>query len=341
MQYQNYYEILGVPENATEEQIKKAFRKGARKYHPDLNPDNPEAEENFKKLNEANQVLSDPEKRQKYDQFGSQWKQYNQAGGSPEDFNWSQWSTGPSSGKSSAYETRQVSPEEFEQIFGQGGGDFSDFFATLFGAAAAQDTRTGAGFRQRATYQPYQGSRSYQPAPHLETSLKISLGEAYHGTSRVIQKSDHDKVKAKIPPGVRTGSRIRLKGKGQPGQGGQLAGDLYLDIEVVPDPDFERKGDDLETTVFVDLYTLMLGGNIEVNTLSKTVRLDIPPETPNLTRFRLRGLGMPNLNRKKDRGDLYARVSVVLPENLTKGEQDHFSALQDLHRSKKTRESHA
>jgi len=121
MQYQNYYKILGVPEDASEEQIKKAFRKGARKYHPDINPDNPEAEENFKKLNEAYQVLSDPEKRQKYDQFGSNWKQYNQAGGAPEDFNWSQWTAGPPQDKSSTYGTRRVSPEEFEQIFGQGG----------------------------------------------------------------------------------------------------------------------------------------------------------------------------------------------------------------------------
>jgi len=331
MQYQNYYQILGVPEGASEEQIKKAFRKGARKYHPDVNPDNPEAEENFKKLNEAYQVLSDPEKRPKYDQFGSQWKQYNQAGGAPEDFNWSQWTAGSPEGKSSSYETRRVSPEEFEQIFGQGGGGFSDFFSTLFGA---QDARTDAGFRQRDTYQPYPGSHSYQQAQNLETSLKISLEEAYHGTSRVIQKSNDDKVKAKIPPGVRTGSRVRLKGKGQPGQGGQSAGDLFLEIEVTPDPDFERKGDDLEKTVFVDLYTLLLGGNIEVNTLGKTVRLDIPPETPNQTRFRLRGLGMPKLNRKKDRGDLYARVSVVLPGNLSAEEQNLYEDLKKLRQSK-------
>lgn len=334
MEYQNYYKILGVPEDASEEQIKKAFRKGARKHHPDVNPDNPEAEENFKKLNEAYQVLSDPEKRQKYDQFGSQWKQYNQAGGQPEDFNWSQWTTGSPQGQSSSYQTRRVSPEEFEQIFGQGGGGFSDFFATLFGAAAAQDARTGAGFRQRDTYQPYQGSRSYQQAQNLETSLKISLEEAYHGTSRVIQKSDHDKVKAKIPPGVRTGSRVRLKGKGQPGQGNQPAGDLFLEVEVTPNPDFERKGDDLQTTLQVDLYTLILGGSVEVKTLDKTVRLDIPPQTQNQTRFRLRGLGMPKLNQKKVKGDLYVHVSAVLPEKLTEEEQKLYETLKTLRESK-------
>lgn len=334
MQYQNYYEILGVPKDATKEQIKKAFRKGARKYHPDVNPDNPEAEENFKKLNEAYQVLSDPEKRQKYDQFGSQWKEYNQAGGKPEDFNWSQWTAGPPQDNSSTYETRQVSPEEFEQFFGQGGGDFSDFFSTLFGAAAARDARTGAGFRQRSTYQPYPGSRSYQQAQNLETRLKISLEEAYHGTSRVIQKSVDDKVKAKIPPGVHTGSRIRLKGKGQPGQDGQSAGDLLLEIEVTPDPDFERKGDDLQTTIKVDLYTLVLGGSVEVKTLDKSVRLDIPPQTQNQTRFRLRGLGMPKLNQKKARGDLFVSVSSVLPEKLSAEEQILYEDLKKLRQSK-------
>jgi len=334
MQYQNYYKILGVPEDASEEQIKKAFRKGARKYHPDVNPDNPEAEENFKKLNEAYQVLSDSEKRQKYDQFGSQWKQYQQTGGKPEDFNWSQWTSRPTSDRTSGYKTRQVSPEEFEQIFGQGVGGFSDFFDTLFGAAAAQGTRTGAGFQQRDTYQPYPGSRSYQQAQNLETSLKISLEEACHGTSRVIQKSNDDKVKAKIPPGVRTGSRVRLKGKGQPGQGGQSAGDLFLEIEVTPHPSFERKGDDLQTIIQVDLYTLVLGGSVEVKTLDKTVRLDIPSQTQNQTRFRLRGLGMPKLNQKKVRGDLYISVSAVLPEKLSEEEQNLYEDLKNLRRSK-------
>lgn len=334
MQYQNYYKILGVPEDASEEQIKKAFRKGARKYHPDVNPDNPEAEENFKKLNEAYQVLSDFEKRQKYDQFGNQWKQYQQTGGKPEDFNWSQWTSRPTSDRTSGYKTRQVSPEEFEQIFGQGGGGFSDFFDTLFGAAAARSGRTGAGFQQRETYQPFSGNRAVQQGQDLETPVNISLEEAYHGTSRIIQKGPGDKVKAKIPPGVRTGSRVRLKGKGHPGLDSQHPGDLYLIIEVSPDPNYERKGDDLQISIPVDIYTLLLGGNIELKTLGKTVRLDIPPETQNQTRFRLRELGMPKQNRKKGRGDMYVQVSAVLPENLTEEEREQFAALQNLHQSK-------
>ncbi len=334
MKYQNYYKILGVPESASEKEIKKAFRKGARKFHPDVNPDDSQAEENFKKLNEAYQVLSNPEKRKKYDQFGSQWKQYNQSGGKPGDFNWSQWTERPPNDRRSRSKTRQVSPEEFEQIFGQGSGGFSDFFETLFGASAAQSAHSGTGFQQRDTYRPFQESRSTQQAQDLETTVKISLEEAFHGTSRVIQKNSSDKVKAKIPPGVRTGSRVRLKGKGQSGLGSKPAGDLYLNIEVAPHPDFERNGDDLQIFVPVDIYILLLGGNIEVKTLEKKVKLDIPQETQNQTRFRLRGLGMPKLNQKNIRGDIYVQVSAVLPENLTDEEREHFSTLQNLHQSK-------
>lgn len=333
MEYQNYYKILGIPEDASEDQIKKAFRKGARKYHPDVNPDNPEAEENFKILNEAYQALSDPERRKKYDQFGSQWKQHSQTGGQPDDFNWSQWASGPAANQTHGQETRRVSPEEFEQIFGQGGG-FSDFFETLFGAAAARDARTGAGFQQRETYQPFGRNRTIQQGQDLETPVNISLEEAYHGTSRIIQKGPGDKVKAKIPPGVRTGSRVRLKGKGQPGSAGQSPGDLFLNVDVASHPDFERKGDDLQVSIPVDIYTLLLGGNIEVKTPGKTVRLDIPPETQNQTRFRLRDLGMPTLDQKNNRGDMYVQVSAVLPEILTEDEREKFTALQNLHKSK-------
>ncbi len=340
MKYQNYYKILGVPESASEQEIKKAFRKGARKFHPDVNPDDPEAEENFKKLNEAYQVLSNPDKRKRYDQFGSQWKQHNQAGGEPDDFNWSQWASSPPSDQRSGSKTRQVSPEEFEQIFGQGSGGFSDFFETLFGAAA-QRAHKGASFQQRDTYKPYQESHFAQQAQDLETTVEISLEEAFRGTSRIIQKNGTDKVKATIPPGVRTGSRVRLKGKGLSGLGKQSAGDLYLKIEVIPHPDFERKGDDLQVSVPVDIYTLLLGGKIKVKTLEKKVKLDIPSETQNQTRFRLRGLGMPKLNHKNIRGDIYAQVSAVLPENLTDEEREHFSALQNLHHPEEGKKNYA
>lgn len=332
MQYKDYYQTLGVSKDASEDEIKKAFRKAARKHHPDVNPDDPEAEEKFKQINEAYQVLSDPEKRQKYDQFGSEWKQYRQAGGEPEDFNWSQWASRAGVGgqpggrrRTGGYTTQRVSREDLEDMFG--GGGFSDFFETLFGAAAAPGGGRGGGFRQRETYQPFGGGQG--GGEDLETTVRISLEEAYRGTSRVIRKSTGKKVKAKIPPGVHTGSRVRLQGQGQQVRRGP-AGDLYLNVEVRPHPDFEREGDDLIKTVPVDLYTLILGGDIEVETLEKTVRLDIPPETQNNTRFRLGGLGMPALSQTGEQGDLYVRVSVDLPEHLTPEEKQHFQALRDL-----------
>lgn len=332
MQYQDYYQTLGVAKDASQDDIKKAFRKAARKHHPDVNPDDPAAEERFKQINEAYQVLSDPEKREKYDQFGSQWKQYQQAGGQPDDFNWSEWAQQPrGGGRSGGYTTQRVSQEEFEQMFGQGGG-FSDFFETLFGGAA-RGTRSGGGFRQRGTYSPFGGQTQEAKGQDLETKVTITLEEAFRGTSRVIQKSTGKKVKAKIPPGVATGSKIRLKGQGQQGPGRQRAGDLYLTIEVVPHARFERKGDDLEMDLPVDLYTLILGGKAEVRTFEKSVRLDIPPETQNSTRFRLEGLGMPVLENKSSRGDLYVRVTADLPEDLSPEEREHFKALSALDKS--------
>lgn len=332
MEYRDYYQILGVSKDASQEEIKKSFRKAARKHHPDVNPDDPGAEERFKEINEAYQVLSDPEKREKYDQFGSQWKQYQQAGGQPEDFNWSEWASQPGGGRPGAgYTTQRVSQEEFEQIFGQGGG-FSDFFETLFGGAVGGRQRPG-GFRQRETYSPFGGQSRGAEGQDLETTVTISLEEAFRGTSRVLQKNTGKKVKAKIPPGVDTGSRVRLKGQGQPGRGGQPDGDLYLNIEVMPHADYERDGDDLELSLPVDLYTMILGGKVKVRSLDKSVRLDIPPETQNNTRFRLKGLGMPELNDKSSRGDLYVRVTADLPKDLSNEERERFQALQEMRKT--------
>ena len=331
MEYRDYYQILGVSEDASQEEIQQAFRKAARKHHPDVNPDDPQAEERFKEINEAYQVLSDPEKRGKYDRFGSQWKQYQQAGGEPEDFNWSQWAPGGRSGQQTGYTTRQVNQEEFEQMFGQGGAGFSDFFESLFGGAGPGRSSSGPGFRQRETYRPFGGrNRRARAGRDLETTVKISLEEAFQGTERIIEKSSGRKMKAKIPPGVHTGSRVRLEGQGQPGQGGQPSGDLYLHVEVVPDPDFEREDDDLHTTREVNLYTLILGGEVPVSTLEKQVKLHIPPGTQNGTSFRLRGQGMPKLNQEDERGDLYVQVKAVLPESLSEEEREHFTALQKL-----------
>ncbi|HIQ04268.1 MAG TPA: J domain-containing protein, partial [Anaerolineae bacterium] len=313
MEYKDYYKILGVSKNATEKEIKRAYRKLARQYHPDVNPGDKVAEERFKEINEAYEVLSDPEKRKKYDQFGAQWQQWQRMGGRPEDFDWSQWvaqGTGP--GGQRVY-THTVSPEEFEEILG-GFGGFSDFFETLFGGMGRRRTSDFGGgpfdsFRAGFRARPRRGRDIEQP-------VQITLEEAYRGTTRVLQRDNGTRLEVKIPRGVKTGSRVRMAGKGIPGTGGGQAGDLYLKIEVLPHNTFERRGDDLYVEVPVDLYTCILGGETRVPTLDGSVMLTIPPETPNGKVFRLRGLGMPNLRNPDRHGDLYATVNVQLPQHL-------------------------
>jgi curved DNA-binding protein len=321
MDYKDYYAILGVNKNATEREIKKAYRKLARKYHPDVNPGDETAEEKFKDINEAQEVLLDPEKRKLYDRFGSQWEQYQRAGGQAQDFDWSQWQQQPGAGRTY---TRTVNPEEFEELFGAQGG-FSDFFESLFGGRMG-DRRSRSdfgGFTQQQA-RPRRGRDQ-------EHQIEITLEEAFQGTTRTLEWEDGRKINAQIPRGVKTGSRVRLSGQGGSGSGGQ-AGDLYLRIKVRPHDHFQREGDDLKTTVAVDLYTAVLGGQVPVNSLDRTVNLTIPPETDNGKQFRLRGLGMPRLRNPDQRGDLYAVVSIQVPHNLSEAEKELFRQLREARR---------
>jgi curved DNA-binding protein len=299
MEYKDYYQILGVPKSADEKEIKQAYRRLARKYHPDVNPDK-KAEEKFKEINEANDVLSDPAKRKKYDTLGANWQQYEQyqrAGGQGP-FQYGQY--------------RTVTPEEFESMFGGGLGDelggFSDFFRTFFG---------GDFGRARTQTRARRGEDIEQP-------VEISLDEAFRGTTRMVQK-DGRRLEVRIPPGVKTGSKVRFAGEGMPGTAG--AGDLYLRIQVAEHPGFERRGDDLYAEVPVDLYTAILGGEIQVTTPKGKVFLRIPPETQSGKTFRLGGQGMPKIDDPKSYGDLYAKVRVALPEHLTDQERELFEKL--------------
>jgi len=325
MQYKDYYKILGLNKEASTDEIKKSFRKLARKYHPDMNPGDKTAEEKFKEINEAHEVLSDPEKRKKYDQFGSQWQQFSQRGGRPEDFNWGAWGSYPGGNT----QTRTVSPEEFEQMFGGGLGGFSDFFEFLFGGLGGQ--RSG-GFETI-----FRGSRGASRSQNvrgrdMEQEISITLEEAYHGTSRVLQWEGGKKIEAMVPPGVKTGSKIRLSGQGIPGSGAGKAGDLYLKINVLPHSLFARKGEDLYIDSSLDLYTAILGGSIEVPTLGKSVKLTIPPETGNGKVFRLQGLGMPSIRNSSRKGDLYVTVKIKVPTKLTREEKDLFIKLRGIRR---------
>jgi len=318
MDYKDYYDILGVSKNADQTAIKKAFRKLARQYHPDVNKDDPNAEDRFKEINEAYEVLGDADKRQKYDQFGSQWQAYQQAGGQPGGFDWSQWAN-PGNGNTSY---RTVTPEEMAQMFGGAGGadGFSDFFETLFGGmgGGGQGTSGFGGFGGfgRAQAQP-------RVAQDTEHQLEITLHEAFNGTTRTLQFEGGRRLDARIPCGVYTGAKVRLSGQGGGG------GDLYLVITVRDDLNYVRDGDDLRVDLPVDLYTAVLGGSVPVSTIDKTVNLSIPAETQNGKVFRLRGLGMPNMRKPDQRGDLYACVDVQLPQNLTNHQRDLFETLRD------------
>jgi curved DNA-binding protein len=322
MEYKDYYSVLGVKKDASVDEIKKAFRKLARQHHPDVNPGDEAAEERFKEINEAYEVLSDPEKREKYDRFGSQWKQYREAGGRPEDFNWGQWTAQP--GGQRVY-TQRVSPEEFEEMFGGGLGGFSDFFETLFG---------GSKRRAPGGFQDYEYTPRPQRGRDQEHTVRITLEEAFRGTNRVLEWEDGRRIETKIPSGVHTGSRVRLSGQGQPGMRGGQAGDLYIRVEVEPHPRFQRDGDDLKMTVSVDLYTALLGGEVPVASIDGSVQLTIPAETQNGKIFRLSGLGMPNLRNPDQHGDLYVSVEIMLPQNLSQREKDLLQELRALRSEK-------
>ncbi len=314
MEFRDYYQTLGVKKSASQDEIKKAYRKLARKYHPDVNPDDPNAEEKFKNINEAYQVLSDADKRQKYDQFGSQWKQYQQTGGRPEDFDWSQWAT---RGQPGGTQYRTVSQEDFEQMFGGGLGGFSDFFETLFGGMGGGRSTRRASSRS--------ASQNLQRGQDIEHPVEVTLDEAFHGTTRLLSFQDGRKIEAKIPAGVKTGSKVRLSGQGS--GSASSAGDLYLRVTVKPDPRYERKGDNLHLNQPVDFFTALLGGEVTVNSLDRKVKLTIPPETDSGKTFRLKGLGMPNLGNAEKHGDLYVQVEVTVPKNLTDEQKKKFAEI--------------
>jgi len=313
MEYKDYYKILGVDKRASERDIKGAYRKLARQYHPDVNPGDKQAEEKFKTINEAYEVLSDSEKRQKYDQLGASYFRWQQQGGDPRGFDWSQWFTQqPGGGRV------RVEYGDLGDLFG---GGFSDFFQSIFGGTGEQ-TRSGQRVRQKG--------RNY------EQPVEITLEEAAHGTQRVLV-ADGERITVKIPPGVRTGSKVRVAGKGGPGMGGGLAGDLYLKVQVAKHPIFERQGNDLHCTVPVDLYTAVLGGEAEVPTLDGKVQLKIPAGTQGGRTFRLKGKGMPHVRNSERRGDLYAKAIITVPRKLSRKERALFKELANL--SKTARET--
>ena len=289
----DYYNILGVARNATEREIKQAYRKLARQLHPDVNPGDKAAEEKFKQVNEAYEVLSDKEKRRKYDKYGEQWPYADQ------------------------FEQAQ------RQNFGQGGQRV--YFNEEDMGSLFDDLLRGFGGRPGGRPQPRKGR-------DVEFPLEVSLEEAYSGTTRTLNMADGKRLEVKIPAGVKDGSRVRISGKGAEGYGG-VKGDLYLVTSIKPHPRFHRHGDDLYVDVSVPLTVAVLGGEVHVSTLKGRLSLKIPPEPQNGRTFRLKGQGMPHLGNSS-RGDLLARVKVVLPTNLSDEERELFQRLGRLRSGK-------
>ena len=323
MEFKDYYATLGVGKTATDKEIKQAFRKLARKHHPDVNPGDKAAESKFKEINEAYEVLGDPPKRKKYDELGANWRAYEQAErtGGPNPFA-GQWNVNVGGGQGGF---RTMTQEEMEQMFGDQN-PFSDFFTTFFGGGfggAESSARGGARGRSRS-----------RQGRDVEHEIELSLEDAYHGTTRrlSLKHDGHTRtVDVRIPVGVGDGSRVRISGEGESGTGGAASGDLYLRVRLSPHPIFERKGRDLYVKVPLPVTTAVLGGEIEVPTIAgKAVRLRIPTVTQNGQVFRLKGYGMPAVNRNEDKGDAYARVEVQLPTQLSADERSHYEALAKL-----------
>ncbi len=308
MDYKDYYSILGVTKTASQAEIKKAYRGLAKKYHPDKNKGDKAAEDKFKDISEAYEVLGDEEKRKQYDQLGSNWRQFQNAGGG------GRQQYGQQGG--------QYYEGDFGDMFGGGGGGgFSDFFQQFFGGG-------GAGFGQQAG-----GRGQARKGQDYQAELELSLHEAYVGTSRLINLQNQQ-LRITTKPGVADGQQLRIKGKGGPAMGGGANGDLYINVKVHPDPRFERQGNDLHTTLAIDLYTALLGGDAQVNTMTGQLKLKIPAGTNPGSSLRLRGKGMPVYGKTDQFGDLYVKIEVKMPTNLTDEERQLLEKLRDLRKAK-------
>jgi len=297
MDFIDYYQVLGVNKNATEEEIKKAYRKLARKYHPDLNPNDKEANKKFQQINEANEVLSDPEKRKKYDQYGKDWKH-------AEEFEKAKQSRQQWAGANTGAEGFSGFSGGFDEE------GFSDFFQSMF----------GSGGRRKASQAKFRGE-------DYNAELHLSLKDAYKTHQQILKVNDKN-IRIKIPAGVENGQIIKLKGHGGPGINGGPNGDLYITFVIADDPNFKRLGNDLYTTVDLDLYTAVLGGEIMIDAMDGKVKLKVKPETQNSTVTRLKEKGFPVYKKEGSFGDLYITYSIKIPTHLTEKQKELFRELQ-------------
>jgi len=290
MEFIDYYQILGIDNKATEEDIKKAYRKLARKFHPDLNPNDKQAHQKFQQINEANEVLSDPEKRKKYDLYGKDWQHAEQF--------------------EQQKQQRQSQHSGRQQFYGESEHDFSDFFESMFGGSA----------RSRQT--KFKGQ-------DYNAELKLSLTEAMETHQQTLTVNGKN-IRITIPAGIENGQVIKLKSYGAPGINGGPAGDLYITFSITGHPHFKRSGNDLYTTTSIDLYTAVLGGETTIDTLKGKVKLKVNPGTQNGTKIRLKGKGFPVYKKDGEFGDLYITYHVIVPTNLNDKQKELFFELSKL-----------
>ncbi len=303
MAFIDYYKILGIERNASADDIKKAYRKLARKYHPDMNPNDKEAEKKFKEINEANEVLSNPENRAKYDKYGENWKHGEEYERAQQQQRQQQYSGNPGSGFSGA---------DYD-----GSEDFSDFFQSMFGGA-------GGGFGRSS-----RGSASGKfKGQDISAELNLNLRDAYK-THQQTFEINGKKIRITIPAGVYDGQQIKLKGHGNPGMNGGPNGDLYITFNITEDKDFKREGDNLRASVDIDLYTAVLGGDVNIQTLDGSVKLKVKPGTQNGTTVRLKGKGFPIYKKENEFGDLYVTYNVKIPTHLTEKQKELFQQLKN------------
>ena len=310
MAFIDYYKVLGVERNASQDDIKKAYRKMARKYHPDLNKDDPNAKDKFQEINEANEVLSDPEKRKKYDEYGEHWKHADEFKAEREAYQRAQ-----QSGGQSAY-WYSVNGDDFMGGFGRGNASgFSDFFEQLFGHGASAG-RSGRGYNMMSR------------GGDIEAQMNLSLREAAV-THKQTFSVNGENLRITIPAGIADGQMIKLKGHGEKGSNGAPDGDLYITFQIAPDPEFKREGDDLFTDVDIDLYTAVLGGTVNVKTIDGMVKLKVNPGTQNDTKVRLRGKGFPVYKKEGTFGDLIVTYHVDIPTSLSEKQKELFTQLKN------------
>lgn len=308
MDFKDYYKILGISKTSTSDEVKKAYRKLAIKYHPDKNPNDKGAEEKFKEVNEANEILKDEKKRKEYDGLADDYKNYQQSGGKQ---GFDGYSQGNRNQGNQQYRSRSDAGQQFDED------SFADFFASMFGGQSGNT----------------QGRQQPSKGQDFSAEMQVSLEEAYTGTTRQVQL-ETQKLAMKIKPGVIEGQILRLKGKGQKGVNGALDGDLMITVHISENAIFKRKEHDLYCTIEVDLYTAVLGGKTEIKTLKGKINITILKDTTNGKVVRLKKMGMPIFNKPDEFGDLYATVSIKIPSNLTLKELDLYNQLALLHNEK-------